>query len=306
MPGLYSFNLGLNQKRFGGNNQIANVSINLGSTKGRGSSTRMFNYCKQRSANPSECINQFINVSVPAPPTPTCDYTFSGTGVLTQAIVNANIGTAQAICIQGYTSIGNSAFENKTQITSVNILNSVTSIGDNAFESCTGLTSVTIPSSVTSIGINAFTVCTGLTSIIIPSSVTSIGNYAFSSCTSLTNIVTNAFISDFGEVFFGLNNVGLSITFNYVGVIPDGACNGRTNLANVILGNVITSIGSSAFTNCSSLTSIIIPSSVTSIDSLAFQDSGLTTVTIANGQLGITSPSPSQSFFGKTVVTILP
>lgn len=57
---LRLFNLGLNQKRFGGNHKIANVSINLGNTKGRGSSTRIFNYCKQRSQNPSECISQFI------------------------------------------------------------------------------------------------------------------------------------------------------------------------------------------------------------------------------------------------------
>ena len=54
------FNLGLYQKRFGGNNKIANVSINLGNTKGRGSSTRMFVYCRQHSRNPSECILQFI------------------------------------------------------------------------------------------------------------------------------------------------------------------------------------------------------------------------------------------------------
>jgi len=32
----------------------------------------------------------------------------------------------------------------------------------------------------------------------------------------------------------------------------------------------------------------------------------LTTVTIANGQLGISSPNPSQAFFGVTVETILP
>jgi hypothetical protein len=63
MQSFRLFNLGLNQKHFGGNHKIANVSINLGCTKGRGSSTRMFNYCKERSANPSECINQFINVS---------------------------------------------------------------------------------------------------------------------------------------------------------------------------------------------------------------------------------------------------
>jgi hypothetical protein len=60
MPRL--FNLGLNQKNFGGNHKIANVSINLGNTKGSASSTRMFNYCKQHSKAPSECIYQFITL----------------------------------------------------------------------------------------------------------------------------------------------------------------------------------------------------------------------------------------------------
>jgi len=53
----------INQKRFGGNNKIAGVSINLGATKGRGSSTRMFNYCLQHSPTPSLCINQFITIA---------------------------------------------------------------------------------------------------------------------------------------------------------------------------------------------------------------------------------------------------
>jgi hypothetical protein len=60
MPHL--FNLGLYQKRLGGNHNIAGVSINLGNTKGSASSTRMFNYCKQHSNTPSECINQFITL----------------------------------------------------------------------------------------------------------------------------------------------------------------------------------------------------------------------------------------------------
>ena len=59
MPGSKLFNLGLNQKRFGGNQQIAGVSVNLGATKGRGSSTRMFNFCNKRQSY-SYCINQFI------------------------------------------------------------------------------------------------------------------------------------------------------------------------------------------------------------------------------------------------------
>jgi len=62
MPGSRLFNLGLNQKRFGGNNKIANVSVNLGSTKGRGSSTRMFVSCNKRDSY-NQCINQFITIN---------------------------------------------------------------------------------------------------------------------------------------------------------------------------------------------------------------------------------------------------
>ena len=65
---------------------------------------------------------------------------------------------------------------------------SVTSIGYSAFNGCTGLTSVTIGNSVRFFGDYAFNGCNGLTSIVIPSSVTSIGYYAFGECSSLTGV----------------------------------------------------------------------------------------------------------------------
>ena len=65
---------------------------------------------------------------------------------------------------------------------------SVTSIGDSAFDGCSGLTSITIPDSVTSIGWLAFDGCSGLTSVTIPDSVTSIGDWAFNECSGLTAI----------------------------------------------------------------------------------------------------------------------
>jgi hypothetical protein len=57
----FGYNLGLFVRGKGGNDRIAAATINLGSTKGRGSSTRMFNYCKKRESN-IYCLNQFINV----------------------------------------------------------------------------------------------------------------------------------------------------------------------------------------------------------------------------------------------------
>ena len=58
----------------------------------------------------------------------------------------------------------------------------VTSIGDNAFDNCQNLTSVTIPKSVISIGNYTFSDCYGLTSVTIPNSVTSLGTGTFDYC----------------------------------------------------------------------------------------------------------------------------
>ena len=157
---------------------------------------------------------------------------------------------------------------------------SVTSIGDYAFWDCSDLTSVTIPNSVTSIGDRAFWDCSGLkkvivkdiaawcgisfsdnplshshhlysdenteiTELIIPNSVTSIGEYAFEYCYGLTSVT---------------------------------------------IGNCVTSIGDAAFCGCSGLTSVTIPNSVTSIGDYAFQNcSGLTSVAIGGGVKSIRS-----------------
>lgn len=61
MPGSHLFTLGLYQKRFLPTSKVTGPAINMGNTKGRGSTTRMFNYCKQKTSNPSLCINDYIN-----------------------------------------------------------------------------------------------------------------------------------------------------------------------------------------------------------------------------------------------------
>ena len=86
------------------------------------------------------------------------------------------------------TSIGNAAFAEYNNLTSVMIPDSVMSIGEIACINCYGLTSVMIGNSVISIAARAFSGCYGLTSVTIPDSVTSIGNLAFWGCSGLTSV----------------------------------------------------------------------------------------------------------------------
>lgn len=60
MPGLQMFKKGF-YSHIGANRAIAGGTINLGNTKGRGSSTRMFNYCNKKNSYQS-CINKFISI----------------------------------------------------------------------------------------------------------------------------------------------------------------------------------------------------------------------------------------------------
>ena len=66
----------------------------------------------------------------------------------------------------------------------------ITSIGNYAFANCTNLTSVSFPK-VTSIGSYTFQDCTNLTSVSFPAA-TSIGYYAFADCSSLASIYLGA------------------------------------------------------------------------------------------------------------------
>ena len=200
------------------------------------------------------------------------------------------------------TSIGECAFAHCTSLTSVVIPDSVTSIGDLAFYYCDSITSVEIPDSVTSIGEGAFCECSSLTSVSIGNSVTSIGDSAFSLCNSLTSIIVDENNSTYksidGNLYtkdgktliqyaIGKSDTSFTIPDSVIS-IGEGAFSWCTSLTSVSIGNSVTSIGNYAFDCCYSLTSVVIPDSVTSIGNSAFYScDSLTSVVIPDSVTSI-------------------
>ena len=189
----------------------------------------------------------------------------------------------------GVTSIGYSAFYGCSSLTSINIPDGVTSIGDWTFNGCSSLTSINIPNSVTSIEYGAFYRCSSLTSITIPNSVTSIGNQVFRDCTNLTSITIPDGVTSIGEYAFcdcsSLTSINIPDGVTSIGNWTFGDC---SSLTSITIPNSVTSIGDSAFGDCSSLTSITIPDGVASIGNWTFGGcSSLTSITIPDGVTSI-------------------
>ena len=201
---------------------------------------------------------------------------YSGTVVIPKSVTHD--GKTYSV-----TSIGDEAFRNCTNVTSVNIPNSLTSIGNYAFAFCSGLTSISIPNSVKSIESYAFSNCGGLTSVDIPNSVTSIGEGVFSECRSLSSItIPNSVTSISGALFAECSSLTSIVIPNSVTSIGGGAFSKCHNLTTITIPNSVTSIDG-AFCWCSSLKSVTIPNNVTSIGNTTFIGcQSLTSITIPN------------------------
>ena len=223
--------------------------------------------------------------------------TISGTGAMKNynyynnpSPASQKKGSVKKVVIKdGVTSIGNSAFDSCSNLTSITIPDSVTSIGNHAFYACSSLPSITIPDNVTRIGDYAFYACSSLPSITIPDSVTRIGDYAFYDCSSLPSITIPDDVTSIGNCAFeSCSNLTSIVIPNSVTSIGYGAFKNCKSLTSIKIPSSVTSIGNFAFRDCKSLTSITIPDSVTSIGNYAFYDcSSLTSITIPDSVTSI-------------------
>ena len=153
----------------------------------------------------------------------------------------------------------------------------VTGIGEYAFESCTDMTDVEIPESVVSIRAEAFGGCEGLANVEIPRNVMYIDVTAFGFCYRFTVDPANAVYSSRNGLL--LSKDGRTLVRGVYGdveipssvtKIGDSAFDGCPLLESVTIPDGVLDIGAHAFCCCDGLENILIPQSVTNIGTRAF------------------------------------
>ena len=209
-----------------------------------------------------------------------------------RATITGYSGNATALYIPGeidgheVVAIGDRAFENRTDLRTVMIPDSVTEMGGYAFNNCTNLSNVTLSKNLESMGSSAFGNCDGLTQIEIPKSLDIGGNYylgAFSDCANIKKVTFERGTTKIASSLFcgctGIEKIDIPDT---VTIIQDYAFKECKNLSTVNIPESVTEIGSKAFNECISLSNVNIPDSVTKIGGYAFyQCKNLVNVTLS-------------------------
>ena len=131
--------------------------------------------------------------------------------IIPSSVVHPNTGVTYNV-----TAIGSEGFRMCSNLTSINIPNSVTNIEQGAFRGCINLTAVNIPESVTFLKWVTFESCYSLTSITIPASVDTIDGDAFNACGNLSIYFNDPIPPVIGYETFNNNSANIYVPCEYL------------------------------------------------------------------------------------------
>ena len=208
---------------------------------------------------------------------------------------------------------GRSPWAGSSFLKSVVVSEGVRSIGAYSFDSCRGISSVSLPSTLETIGVGCFDGCSSMASLTIPISAKIDGTHPFYGCNSLQNVTftkgdgSGVHLFDVASLcempWYKSREVLKTVTFcDGVTEVWDYAFAGYSALQQVTLPGTVSHIGEGAFAQCGNLRTVYLGSHDLRIDNCAFMGSGLTSVSLSGGQLGIGVFADCQSL---TNVTLL-
>ena len=173
-------------------------------------------------------------------------------------------------------AIGDSAFQNRTDLRTVMIPDSVIDIERMAFCGCSNLDNVTLSKNLEKMEERAFGNCEKITQIEIPKSLDIGGAWnagAFAGCANLKKAIfekgTTKIASNLFSGCTGIEQINIPET---VTEIKGYAFSGCTKLNTVSIPDSVTKIEFRAFGGCIGLSNVEIPDSVTEIEGFAFAE----------------------------------
>ena len=162
-------------------------------------------------------------------------------------------------------------FNRDANLQSVNISTGLKVINSQTFNGCTNLKSIEIPEGITQIEAYAFSGCTNLETVTIPSTVETINGTAFNNCSNLKNIE----IADGNTNFTFSNGILLGNNGTEMVVILEEAIQNNT----LSIPNTVTTLFASQISQYTQITTVEIPASVINIDA-QFVTNNITNVII--------------------------
>ena len=228
-----------------------------------------------------------------------------------RATITGYNGSATALYIPGeidgheVVAIGDRAFQNRTDLKTVMIPDSVENIGIGTFSNCTQLANISWSKNLEKIGENAFYNCDNLQIVEIPKSLKDvyatydsidIPNGVFNGCSNLKTVnfeegstiiadalfrgcdgleevtIPDTITEIYGYVFADCKNLKNINISDSVTVIGESVFEGDTSIKEINLPDSITKLGARVFSGCDSLESIVIPDSVVNIGIGAFSE----------------------------------
>lgn len=233
-------------------------------------------------------------------------YTVTGGEACVIKYVGADTKVAVPDMINGFpvTSVGQRAFINNAEVTSVFLPDSVEEIGVYAFSGCSALTEVTGTPALRSIGAFAFEECKSLAGFVFPDTLYYIGDSAFMNCSALKEAIIPANLNAVERFAFrgctSLEKVSLPETLNAIRPYAFYTCN---KLSDITPFTNVKNIGKLAFYRCYKLTELSFSKELNTVSNAAFGECrGITDVWYSGSDKpgsDVISTAPSSGYDNK-------
>ncbi|MCM1067678.1 MAG: leucine-rich repeat domain-containing protein [Muribaculaceae bacterium] len=159
------------------------------------------------------------------------------------------------------------------KITGASIPEGISEVGESMFQNCTELAEVQLPATIRNIEYCAFDGCTSLSRIDLPDNIEEIQHWAFRN-SGLTEVNYHNKNTKLGVgIFYNCKNLKTA-SFTTAGALPENTFAACSALETLTLGEGVTELPGYSFKGCDAFTDLYLPTSITKVEGAILGDTG--------------------------------